>query len=41
MTNIMGCAPDAVRIGMPVRVVFLKVSDEITLPLFELAANGA
>jgi uncharacterized OB-fold protein len=40
MTNIVHCAPDAVRIGMPVRVVFEKVSDEITLPVFEpLAAE--
>jgi uncharacterized OB-fold protein len=35
MTNITGCAPDAVRIGMPVRVVFQQLSDEITLPMFE------
>jgi uncharacterized OB-fold protein len=35
MTNIDNCAPDAVRIGMPVRVVFRKMSDEITLPMFE------
>ena len=41
MTNITGCAPDAARIGMPVRVVFQKCSDEITLPLFEPVAAGA
>ena len=35
MTNVIGCAPDAVRIGMPVRVVFRKMSDDITLPMFE------
>jgi len=34
-TNIVGCSPDAVRIGMPVRVTFRPVSDEIALPLFE------
>src|SRR5213594_3897683 len=34
-TNIVGCAPDAVEIGMPVRVTFREVSDEIALPLFE------
>ena len=34
-TNIVGCAPDAVTIGMPVRVTFRDVSDEIALPLFE------
>ena len=35
MTNVIGCAPDAVRIGMPVRVVFRKMFDDITLPMFE------
>jgi len=34
-TNLVGCAPDAVEIGMPVRVTFREVSDEIALPLFE------
>jgi acetyl-CoA acetyltransferase/uncharacterized OB-fold protein len=34
-TNLIGCAPEAVRIGMPVRVTFETVSDEIALPLFE------
>ena len=33
-TNLVGCA-DAVEIGMPVRVTFREVSDEIALPLFE------
>jgi uncharacterized OB-fold protein len=41
MTNIVSCAPDAVRIGMPVRVVFHKASEEITLPVFELVAADA
>ena len=39
MTNITGCPADAVRIGMPVRVAFQKVSDEITLPVFEPVAG--
>src|SRR5207244_12227940 len=34
-TNIVGCAPDAVTIGMPVRVTCRAVSDEIAWPLFE------
>jgi uncharacterized OB-fold protein len=38
-TNIVGCAPDAVRIGMPVRVVFEHHPDpggeDVWLPLFE------
>jgi uncharacterized OB-fold protein len=37
MTNIVGIAADAVRIGMPVQVAFHKFSDEITLPIFEPA----
>jgi uncharacterized OB-fold protein len=41
MSNIIGCAPDAVRVGMPVRVTFVKASDEITLPMFEPVAAGA
>src|SRR5206468_7366814 len=34
-TNLLGWAPDDVRIGMSVRVRFEPVSDEIALPLFE------
>jgi uncharacterized OB-fold protein len=34
MTNVVGCAPDAVRIGMPVEVVFDDVTPEVTLPKF-------
>jgi uncharacterized OB-fold protein len=40
MTNIVGIAPDAVRIGMPVKVVFQKFSEEITLPVFEPAEKS-
>lgn len=35
MSNIVGCAPDRVRIGMAVRVRFERVADRIALPLFE------
>jgi uncharacterized OB-fold protein len=35
MTNIVGCAPDRVRIGMPVRVRFERVAVRAALPLFE------
>ena len=38
MTNIVECAPDAVRIGMPVEVVFDDVTPEVTLPKFRPAA---
>ncbi len=37
-TNIVGCAPDDVRIGMPVRAVFEHHPDadgDVWLPLFE------
>jgi uncharacterized protein len=37
MTNIVGCAPDGVRIGMPVEVVFDDVAPGITLPKFRPA----
>jgi len=38
MTNIVGVAPEAVSIGMPVRVVFEHHSDDrgdVWIPLFE------
>lgn len=35
MTNVVGCAPAAVRIGMPVEVEFADVTPEITLPKFK------
>ena len=37
MTNVVGCDPDDVRIGMPVRVRFEAVNDESSIPLFEPA----
>lgn len=36
MTNVVGCAPEAVRIGMAVRVVF-EAHDDVYVPLFEPA----
>ena len=36
MTNIVGCAPDDVRIGMPVQVTF-EHREDVWLPLFEPA----
>ena len=33
-TNLVGCAPDDVRIGMPVQVVF-EQHDLVWFPLFE------
>ncbi len=43
-TNIVGCAPEDVYIGMPVEVVFEKQpdgDDAIWLPLFQPAAEKA
>lgn len=37
-TNIVGCAPDAVHIGMRVHALFERATDEITLPKFAPAA---
>lgn len=34
-TDLVGCAPEDVRIGMAVRVTFRPVSDDVALPLFE------
>ena len=34
MTNIAGCAPEAVRIGMPVEASFEDWTDEISIPKF-------
>ena len=33
-TNIVGCSPDEVRIGMPVEAVFDDVTDELSLVKF-------
>ena len=35
MTNVVGCSPDDVRIGMPVRARFENVSEEAGIALFE------
>jgi uncharacterized OB-fold protein len=35
MTNIIGCEPNMVEIGMPVEVTFEDVTEEITLPQFK------
>jgi uncharacterized OB-fold protein len=34
LTNLVDCAPEIVRVGMPVAVAFRKMDDEITLPFF-------
>ncbi|HET6953528.1 MAG TPA: OB-fold domain-containing protein [Acidimicrobiales bacterium] len=37
-TNVVGCDPDAVHVGLPVRVVFEHV-DDVWVPLFEPAGG--
>jgi acetyl-CoA acetyltransferase/uncharacterized OB-fold protein len=39
-TNLVGLGPDAVRIGLAVRVTFAPGNDEIALPLFEPDPDG-
>lgn len=41
MSNIVHCAPDAVRVGMGVRVAFREIGDAVTLPVFEPYAPQA
>ncbi len=33
-SNIVGCRPEAIRVGMPVKVLFEKATDEVTIPKF-------
>lgn len=37
VSNVVGCAPDDIRIGMPVALSIEKVDDELALPLFRPA----
>jgi len=34
ISNLVGVPPAAIKIGMPVKAVFEKISDEVTLPKF-------
>lgn len=40
-SNIVGCPPDLVRVGMPVVVTFEDVTPEISLPKFVPVSSGA
>lgn len=42
LTHVVGCDPEKVEIGMPVRVVFQRLTDQIVLPCFtpELTADS-
>jgi uncharacterized OB-fold protein len=35
MTNVVGCPPDEVAVGMPVQVTWEELSDGRNLPQFE------
>ena len=37
ISNLVGVSPQDIRIGMPVRVVFERITDEVTLPKFVAA----
>lgn len=39
LTNVVGCKPDEVEIGMPVEVTFEDVNDEIAIPRFKPVAS--
>lgn len=39
LSNVVGCAPDEVRIGMPVQVDFVDVSADVSLPVFRPAGS--
>ena len=36
ITNIVGCEPDEVAVGLPVDVDFLDIGDDVTVPVFRL-----
>jgi uncharacterized OB-fold protein len=38
LTNIVGCKPEEVKIGMPVEVTFEDATPEISVPLFRPTA---
>ncbi|MFE1171004.1 OB-fold domain-containing protein [Streptomyces sp. NPDC058773] len=40
VSNIVGVPCDKVRIGMPVRLEFLRVDEELELPVFRVAEGG-
>jgi uncharacterized OB-fold protein len=35
LSNIVGCEPDVIRVGLPVGVVFHPFTDDVVLPYFE------
>ncbi len=41
VTNVRGCAPETVQVGMQVEVAFDDVTESVTLPQFEPRRKGA
>jgi uncharacterized OB-fold protein len=41
LSNVIGIDPHAVKCGMPVKVSFEKLSEEVTLPMFRPASGPA
>jgi acetyl-CoA acetyltransferase/uncharacterized OB-fold protein len=39
-TNVVNCPVDAVHVGMPVRVLFREMADDVALPVFEPDSEG-
>jgi len=40
LTNVVGCPPAEVRIGLPVEVVFEDVGDDVAIPRFRPRGAG-
>lgn len=40
VSNVVGVPYDKVRIGMPVRLEFLRVDEELELPVFRAQGGG-
>ncbi|WP_258052835.1 bifunctional MaoC family dehydratase N-terminal/OB-fold nucleic acid binding domain-containing protein [Streptomyces sp. Ru73] len=40
VSDVVGVAPDEVRVGMPVRLEFRQVDEELVLPVFRAAGEG-
>ena len=38
MGNVTGCAPDSVRIGLPVEVYFVQAAEDVGVPMWRPAA---
>ena len=34
MTNVVDCDPDRLEVGMPLRVAYRELDDEVTIPVF-------